>query len=388
MKKYSILGLVLIIAITMTLSGCGLFEAPGSGSKDPTKIFTTGTGQENDPYIVSTREQIDAIRLDLDACYKLDADIDLDGFQMDPIGTEKSPFSGKLDGDGHALSYLDYKNLSIPKEGYEGVGLFGCLRDAKIENLILETFIFPKNVKIKNLGLLAGIAASDSIIENCTVNGEINGYNNIGGLVGRLSSRSVVRNCAMDIILSGDEHTGGIAGECLDSTIENCSVDGNIECRSTYPERSWAGGFVGNMISGEIKNSYSLATVEVTDSASFAMYNGTAGGLIGNFQAGKMSFCYVSGEVSGYHNPGGIYGNWENGEFEQVINNTDGTGLIAHGSADFIKTEGSPLDDDYVVIRPSGIYGYNSTQMKTPSLFSEWDQDIWNISENYYPRFK
>ena len=159
MKKYSILGLVLIMSITLALSGCGLFEAPGSGSKDPTKIFTTGTGQENDPYIVSTREQIDAIRLDLDACYKLDADIDLDGFQMDPIGTEKSPFSGKLDGDGHALSYLDYKNLSIPKEGYEGVGLFGCLRDAKIENLILETFIFPKNVKIKNLGLLEGIAA-------------------------------------------------------------------------------------------------------------------------------------------------------------------------------------------------------------------------------------
>lgn len=385
MKKYSILGLVLIMSITLALSGCGLFEAPGSGSKDPAKIFTTGTGQESDPYIVSTREQVDAVRYDLDACYKLEADIDLDEYTMEPIGTETSPFTGEFDGNGHTLNYLD---LSVSEESYEGVGLFGCLRGAKIENLTVDKISAPDLAKIKNLGILAGIAASDSIIENCTVKGEMNGYNNIGGLVGKLSSRSIARNCRMDIILSGNEHTGGITGECLDSTIENCSVEGDITCRSTYPGRSWAGGFVGNMISGEIKNSYSLATVEVTDSASFAMYNGTAGGLIGNFQAGKMSFCYVSGEVSGYHNPGGVYGNWDNGEFEQVINNTDGTGLIANGSADFIKTEGSPLDDDYVVIRPSGIYGYNSAQMKTPSLFSEWDQDIWDISEDYYPRFK
>ena len=188
----------------------------------------------------------------------------------------------------------------------------------------------------------------------------------------------------MDIILSGNGITGGIAGECLGSTIENCSVEGDIECRSSYPDRAWAGGFVGNMISGEIKNCYSLATIEVTGSS----YRGTAGGLIGDFKAGKMSFCYVSGEISGYHNPGGIYGNWENGEFEQVINNTDGTALIANGSAEFIKTEGSPFEGNYVVVNPSGVYGYNSSQMKTPSLFSEWDQDIWDVSEDYYPRFK
>lgn len=386
MKKSFII--CLLIAVSIVFSSCGLFVKNDDSPKNSEDVFTTGTGQEEDPYIISTKEQLDAVRLDLDACYKLGADIDLDGFNMEPIGTDKSPFTGTMNGNGYALRYLNFANVVIPSDGFDGFGLFGHIKGAKIENLVLKDFVLPKNGKLENLGLLVGVAASDSVIENCTVNGEIDSYNYIGGLAGKLSSRSIIRNCSVDVILSGNGVTGGIVGECLDSTIEKCFVEGQIECRSSYPDRAWAGGIVGNMISGEVINSYSLATIEVTDDSSFNMYKGTAGGLIGNFKAGKMSFCYVSGEISGEHYPGGIYGNWDNGEFEQVINNTGGTGLVANGSADFIKTEGSALGENYVVIKPSGIYGYTSAQMKTPSLFSDWDTDIWDISESYYPKFK
>ncbi len=255
------------------------------------------------------------------------------------------------------------------------MGLFGYLKGAVIKNLRLDQFDFSEVSRVTNTGLLAGVAASDTIIDNCIVNGKLDIYSgNKGAIVGKLSSRSRIVNCHVDIILDGAYNIGGVAGECLDSTIERCFVEGKINCDSTHPETTYGGGLVGHLVSGEVKNCYTYAALEVKDAFTFHNGHGVAGGLVGYFEGGKLSFCYISGEVSGYHSPGAIYGKLDEGQFDNVINHVDGTGRDRIGCV-----------QESDMITPAGISNFSSYQMKTPSLFAEWDHEVWAIKENEYP---
>ena len=48
-------------------------DSPDAGSAS---VFAGGTGTEDDPYVIRTAEALSAVRNDLTACYRLDADID------------------------------------------------------------------------------------------------------------------------------------------------------------------------------------------------------------------------------------------------------------------------------------------------------------------------
>ena len=105
-------------------------------------------GGEDDPYVLTTAEDLAAVASDLTACYRLDADIDLTDVDWTPIGAfthtgdenadpdmpdAADAFSGIFDGGSHTISGL---TVDQP-EGY-AVGLFGCLCDAHIFNLTLD----------------------------------------------------------------------------------------------------------------------------------------------------------------------------------------------------------------------------------------------------------
>ena len=64
-----------------------------------------GTGTQTNPLIITNAEQLNKIRQDLTAHYKLGANIDLSTItNWEPIGTEENPFTGTLDGDGYTIS--------------------------------------------------------------------------------------------------------------------------------------------------------------------------------------------------------------------------------------------------------------------------------------------
>lgn len=95
-----------------------------------------GGGTQSDPYIITTAIQLQKINENLEASYKLGANIDLTGLQWTVIGNQKYPFTGRLDGNGYTIS-----NLSLEKDA-DNVGLFGyntgTLKTVKINNINIK----------------------------------------------------------------------------------------------------------------------------------------------------------------------------------------------------------------------------------------------------------
>ena len=78
---------------------------------------------------IRTAEQFNNIRNNLDGSYRLMNNIDLNGMEWLPIGTNYAPFTGMLDGNGFAVL-----NMEITAPMRDLVGLFGR-NDGVIANL-------------------------------------------------------------------------------------------------------------------------------------------------------------------------------------------------------------------------------------------------------------
>ena len=123
MKKFT--GQLLALGMALTLLPGAALAAESSkahlatgapnrvlaGLKQSPYTFAGGSGTREDPYLVSTPDQLNAIRQGLDRHYKLVSDIDLSAWgDWMPIGGEElerhgdpTPFTGSLDGAGHVV---------------------------------------------------------------------------------------------------------------------------------------------------------------------------------------------------------------------------------------------------------------------------------------------
>ena len=201
-----------------------------------------GSGTFNDPYIISTPEQLAKIsrdyfehKLPYDVYYRQNADIDLAGKQWYPIipGDEESRASRcHYDGAGY-----DVKHLTYIQEDNElnlfSVGFFDYNRGL-IENVNLV------DVEINSTSnWVGGIAgAGYGPILNCTVSGTVEGGSTQGGIVGELMPYEVthytcvIKDCYCNAKITGN-NPGGIVGSA-NGDIINCVFMGSIVC--TNPE--------------------------------------------------------------------------------------------------------------------------------------------------------
>ncbi|MBB6691463.1 cadherin-like beta sandwich domain-containing protein [Cohnella xylanilytica] len=143
-----------------------------------------GEGNAEFPFIIKTAAQLNEMRNNLTADYRLGADIDLtaEGYtKWDPIGPWGTAFEGTLDGDGHTIS-----NLTITGTA-NNLGLFGYVSDAEIRNLGLI------NVNVQGTSFVGGLVGYmfGSKIENTYVTGLVAGTDNVGGLAGYVSGTPV-----------------------------------------------------------------------------------------------------------------------------------------------------------------------------------------------------
>ena len=137
----------------------------------------------------------------------LTADIDLAGqsFTMAPIAAdtggiggeffEGTPFTGTLDGQGHAI-----RNLTITDElGQDFLGLFGYTIGATIRNLeLVNLTIDAVGYDLQSVcrGGLVGLQQGGEIF-NCRVESRIEGGRyGVGGMVGQLTSGTIA-NCGV-----------------------------------------------------------------------------------------------------------------------------------------------------------------------------------------------
>ena len=326
----------------------------------------SGSGTENDPYLIFYADQLTQVRNFLGKSgvyFKLMSDIDLtdwieenspnQGWQ--PIGVSSSKFQGIFDGNNHTIS-----NLNINRPSADGVGLFGYANGATFKNIVIDettitgngdvgpvcgnaslsTFSNCKvtatiNAKGNTVGGIAGFASA-TFTNNKVTNTTINGNDNVGGIVGYTGNATFTSN-DVSAMIGGKNQVGGISGNSSSSS--NCSLDNNIvKCNivgvdnvggligeimqnekvslktkkcafyGTIKAHSRVGGVIGLFYSFgncDISNCYSICDIQATGDR----IGGILGHKEGGYSAsGSISNSYHSGNILGGVNVGGIVG--------------------------------------------------------------------------------
>ncbi|MHC4086990.1 MAG: GLUG motif-containing protein [Planctomycetota bacterium] len=364
-----------------------------------------GTGDQSDPYLIYTPEQLNTIGLfpcEWKKHFKLSADIDLNmykGTDFNIIGKVAGcPFSGIFDGNGHRIWNFNYST----SEAHESAGLFGSVNgeSAEIKNLGIMDAVIDLT-KAGYSGILVRYL-SLGIINNCYVEGgRISGWDMLGGLVG-INYGGDISGCYTTNDIEGKDRLGGLVGYNVGS-IYNCYTTGRVSSVGNYSE---AGGLVGNHAAGTISHCYSTGNVsggrywigglvgsnwaKITDCYATNIVSGirTTGGLVGD-NSGEISKCYSAGSVSGDNYIGGLVGR---NISDATITNCYSTSIVSGdnhiGGLVGVNTGGSfrvggTISNCYSTgivtgnTRVGGLIGYNSKGNVTASF---WDIQTSGIS--------
>lgn len=261
--------------------------------------FAGGTGEENDPYQISTAAQLAYLAQKVNAGeayrYKyivLTADIDLANKEWTPIGIYRNSFQGNFDGRNHTVTRMRISNSST-----DYVGLFGECRRHNINSAI-------KNITVKNsdingkrfVGAIVG-RAEEINIENCrSIANTINSEKNVGGICGYFGGNpgGKVSQCYNSSKVTGNDSAGGIAGIGDRCTAENCLNTGEIKV-TTRQDESTGGGIFGFF-------NDSIASASITACVNLGKVSGGAsfGGIVGRTDSkstGHISNCYYNMDV-------------------------------------------------------------------------------------------
>lgn len=289
MKKLTGLLLALGIALTL-LPGMALAEesskahlatgAPNrvlAGLKQSPYTFAGGSGTKEDPYLVSTPDQLNAIRQGLDKHYKLVSDIDLSAWgDWMPIGGEElerhgdpTPFTGSFDGAGHVVRGMtitgkrcDYQRedqalgfeahcfglfahvkgreeKTAPGDAYDDAALGGVSDLGVVDfNIDIDASDVENGMNPPIIGAVAAQAENARIV-GCWSNGgtaQTSPSGTVGGIVGS-AKNAAIRACWNGSTLSG-ESVGGIAGASWDTWFGHCfnagALNGEQACGISF----------------------------------------------------------------------------------------------------------------------------------------------------------
>ena len=162
-----------------------------------------------------------------------------------PIGSENSGsdglFTGTFDGNGYTITINSFGPVTL--RGYYNYGLFSHIRNGKVSRLhvaINAGAVNHTNADI-NYGGIAGIIDNGSLIENCSVSGNL---------------RAVGSNSYVTYV-------GGIGGYVSGTTIRNCLTTGSISVTGTYS--GLVGGIAGRF-GGEMRACVAMQS-SITDNS-------------------------------------------------------------------------------------------------------------------------
>lgn len=257
------ISLALCLAV-LSIYFCGAFSVSAAS-------FAGGSGTMEDPYLVATAEQLQGMKDNLKAHYKLANTIDLSGVKFTPIGNLEKPFTGSFscDADKNGRPLYAIKNFKFVLEvtPYLGekinrweAGLFGAINGARLSNIyVLDAYVENKNegfargaIKYNNYkpGMDeqgCAILVCDAVgseITHCYTSGKVTGKSNwMAGLVGRAYDCQISYcGSEADVINQrGFFGTGGLIGDCS-STVSFCFATGTIEGGG---QNATTGGLIG-----------------------------------------------------------------------------------------------------------------------------------------------
>ena len=238
----------------------------------------------------------DAINTSACQGYELVANISLDGYDWQPIGScvdgaicSKS-FNLIFEGNGWTISNLtianldwDYEERPDYAESY-GIGLFASARPpAVFRNINFDGGSISSYGH--GVGLLAGYAFGNytsgvTMINVSASNSKILGFQNVGSLIGYSNYLVVESSYADNILVGGESYLGGILGDgkngkIMRSFASNVSMKGSIVM----------GGLAGSAKYSNIILSYAEGNSIAGDYA--------VGGLVGDVRFSNITSSYV-----------------------------------------------------------------------------------------------
>ncbi len=330
-----------------------------SGSGFTGRVDFTGTGNSlsingTSYTLVSDIAELQAIGSgDLAGHYALGSDIYAsatrswnDGAGFAPIGTELLPFTGTLEGLGHAVSGLYIHRTARSN----GTGLFGVTSGGTVRNIGVAGGAV---VGLNEVGALVGSQGSGTKISNAYATATVSGESSVGGLVGYAEDSSISNVYATGAVSASSIRAGGLVGFLYSSIVTNAFATGSVSGSSQI------GGLLG-VGGGTVLNTYATGRVSGTTSV---------GGLVGHLGYGAtLSNAYATGVVSGTTTTvGGLVG-FNAGTVHQAYWDTQTTGQSGSG----------------------GGTGLTTAQLFTASSFSSWDiatnggsTAVWRIYEGY-----
>ncbi len=321
--------------------------------------FSGGSGTKDDPYQVSSPEDLSEVRNYLSSYFIQINNIDLRGYDHDndgkgwmPIGgaTSGDSFTGNYNGQGF---YIDYLTINRPTEKY--VGLFGSVGTTNPDTKISITNLGLKNINITANIYIGGLIGElnsnkNTNVEYCYIlGGKINGNSNIGGLIG--SANSYIFSAATK----------------ERPTVSKCFSYVDVIWSQINTGRNF-GGFIGFASAINIDNCYSRSSVTVDNSIAGIDALEDVGGFIGSAtNKTTVSNCYCTGQVIAIGEPpithiGAMIGLSEgNTTFRDSFWDTETTG----------QTESDGGD------------GRTTTELNTMSTFNNYDfTNVWGIDPN------
>ncbi len=174
-------------------------------------------------------------------------DIDFDGGEIIPVGTESNPFAGYFRGNGYVL-----KNGVIESDS-DCVGIFSAIsQESEIRKLGAE------NISVTGVyGVGAVCGLNEGIIEYCYSTGSVTGEESTGGLVG-INCGTVSDSYSLCDV-SSDYYAGSLIGENDGGTDKNCYVSSSSSLEAigndtsdvtAVPDKCFANGLAAFYLDG------------------------------------------------------------------------------------------------------------------------------------------
>ncbi len=266
-------------------------------------IFASGDGSEENPFIISTADQLRAFassmndKIDYTGKYiKLGDDIDVSGKEWTPIGGSDYLFNGTFDGAGHSISGMSLGSAdNAAKLDSENIyiGLFGVLgptsvvKDVKITDIALYTSYKASAFVGGIAGVMQGSTASGNytgaVIDNCSVAGVIShtsekGNQFVGGLVGMQYKGAIINSSsainASGVVKAGDlAEVGGLVGLNNRGLVANCWADCTIYGSGNRENGNEGMAVVSGLIAcnaGELANCFVAGNISTEEHSTYA----------------------------------------------------------------------------------------------------------------------
>ncbi len=295
-------------------------ELYGNGTDENPYIITSYThlmtlaakvnSKETNRLITSSTWFKQYIPLDLSyASFKCD-----NNYGWMPIGNSTEPFRGKFIGN-------EISGLWIKRPNSFGLGLFGCIDEAFIQNVRIIDAEIEGNFAV---GAVAGAiitrgeerdcsSISDCKISRCVIKGSA-GSLNIGGIAGAVDmlARANFYNCQTESgSISASYNAGGIVGGC--GMFSNVCISNSKNNMPVTSEYAGAGGIIATgdtlAVTGCTNSGIITGATKYNDGDTQNSGRGT-GGIIGGCGMATIVSCVntETGDVTGKEGVGGILG--------------------------------------------------------------------------------